>query len=227
MNTDHNTGQNTGSNIIQKRIRVDVFSDIACPFCYIGDTRLERMIEGHPELTMEWVWHPFQLQPDLPERGIPWDTFSVQKFGGLEARRSAFAHVIQAGAGEGIVFDFERMPVAPNTMNVHRLVLLASEHGLGKAMALALYKSYFSEACDVTNPHELERIAVKLGLDAATVQAMFSSDMYRDDVRSSQLEAQRLGISGVPFFIFDQKFAVSGAQPVEVFEQVLERALRV
>jgi predicted DsbA family dithiol-disulfide isomerase len=111
---------------------------IACPFCYIGDTRLERVIETHPELEMEWVWHPFQLQPDLPERGIPWDAFSVQKFGGLETRRSAFKHIIQAGASEGIRFDFEQMPVAPNTSNAHRLVLLASEKGLEKATALAL-----------------------------------------------------------------------------------------
>jgi predicted DsbA family dithiol-disulfide isomerase len=210
-----------------KMIRVDVFSDIACPFCYIGDTRLERVLASRPDLEMQWVWHPFQLQPDLPERGIPWETFSVQKFGGLEARRSAFSHVIQAGASEGIDFDFERMPVAPNTSNAHRLVLLASEHGLGKAMALALYKSYFTQAIDTTDLYELERIALEVGLTSDDVQNLFSSDLYRDEVRASQLEANRLGISGVPFFIFNQKFAVSGAQPVAVFEQALERALIV
>ncbi len=207
------------------RIRVDVFSDIACPFCYIGDTRLERVLESHPKLEMEWVWHPFQLQPDLPERGIPWDVFSVQKFGGLEARRAAFTQVIQAGASEGIEFDFERMPVAPNTHNAHRLVLLASEYGLGKAMALALYKSYFSQACDITDLAKLERVALEVGLDVVAVRALFLGDQYREDVQASQLEAQRLGISGVPFFVFNQKFAVSGAQPVEVFNQALERVL--
>jgi predicted DsbA family dithiol-disulfide isomerase len=208
-------------------IRVDVFSDIACPFCYIGDTRLERVLESHPELEMEWIWHPFQLQPDLPERGIPWATFSVQKFGGLEARRSAFAHVIQAGASEGIGFDFERMPVAPNTLNSHRLVLLASEHGLGKAMALTLYNAYFTQATDITDPNELERIALELGLDQGAVQELLSSDLYLEAVQASQLEANRMGISGVPFFVFNQKFAVSGAQPVAVFEQALERALNL
>jgi predicted DsbA family dithiol-disulfide isomerase len=206
-------------------IRVDVFSDIACPFCYIGDTRLERVLESRPDLEMEWVWHPFQLQPDLPERGIPWDEFSVQKFGGLEARRSAFAHVIQAGTSEGIEFDFERMPVAPNTTPAHRLVLFASEHGSGKAMALALYKAYFSQAIDITDLHELERIALEVGLGSDEIQNLFSSDLYRDEVQASQLEANRLGISGVPFFIFNQKFAVSGAQPLEVFDQALKRAL--
>jgi predicted DsbA family dithiol-disulfide isomerase len=204
-------------------IRVDVFSDIACPFCYIGDTRLERVLEAHPELEVEWVWHPFQLQPDLPERGIPWETFSVQKFGGTEGRRAAFAQVVNNGSSEGIEFDFEQMPVAPNTLNAHRLILLASDHGLGKAMALALYKSYFSQARDVTDPEELERIGVAVGLEAGQVQLLLSNDLYRDDVQASQLEAQRLGISSVPFFIFDQKFAVSGAQPRSVFEQALER----
>jgi predicted DsbA family dithiol-disulfide isomerase len=208
-------------------IRVDVFSDIACPFCYIGDTRLERVLALRPDLEMEWIWHPFQLQPDLPECGIAWEDFSVQKFGGLEARRSAFAHVILAGAGEGIGFDFERMPVAPNTFNAHRLVLLASEKGLGKTMALALYKSYFTEARDITDPIELERMALEVGLVSDDVQNLFSSDLYKADVRASQLEANRLDISGVPFFIFNQKFAVSGAQPFEVFEQALERALIV
>jgi predicted DsbA family dithiol-disulfide isomerase len=147
----------------------------------------------------------------------------VKKFGGLEARRSAFSHVIQAGASEGISFDFERMPVAPNTSNAHRLVLLASQHGLGKAMALAFYKAYFTQAIDITDPIELERIALEVGLVSEDIQNLFSGDLYRDEVQASQLEANRLGISGVPFFIFDQKFAVSGAQPPEVFEQALER----
>jgi predicted DsbA family dithiol-disulfide isomerase len=90
-------------------------TSIACPFCYIGDTRLERVIETHPELEMEWVWHPFQLQPDLPERGIPWDAFSVQKFGGLEARRSAFKHrtglVKRTGSGRLLVQSNVTLPV--------------------------------------------------------------------------------------------------------------------
>ena len=213
----------------ERSIRIDVFSDIACPFCYIGDARLELLLEQfratRPNLEVQWVWHPFQLQPDLPERGIPWEAFSVQKFGGLEARRSAFAHVVQAGQGEGIVFDFERMPVAPNTLNAHRLVLLASDHGLGKAMALALYRAYFSQAQDVTDPQELGRIALEVGLDAQAVEDVLAGDRFRAEVQSSQLEAQRLGISGVPFFVFDQKFAISGAQPRSVFERALERAL--
>ena len=202
-------------------IRVDVFSDIACPFCFIGDTRLERAT--HPDIKLDWVWHPFQLQPNMPERGIAWETFSVQKFGGLEARRAAFATVLQAGQNEGITFDFETMPVAPNTALAHRLVLLASKSGLGKPMALALYKAYFSQAQDITDSLILEQIAVQVGLDLNLVRVTLAGVRFRQEVEDSQLEAQRLGISGVPFFIFNQRLSLSGAQPIEVFREVLSR----
>ncbi len=206
---------------MSKLIRVDVFSDIACPFCFIGDTRLTRVFKARPDLELEWVWHPFQLQPTMPERGMAWEIFSTQKFGGLEARRAAFATVIQAGQNEGISFDFETMPVAPNTASAHRLVLFASEFGLGKPMALALYKAYFSQAQDITDNLVLEQIAVQVGLDPSFVRAMLYGARFRQEVQDSQLEAQRLGISGVPFFIFNQRLALSGAQPSEVFEEVL------
>jgi predicted DsbA family dithiol-disulfide isomerase len=134
--------------------------------------------------------------------------------------------VIQAGANEGIKFDFERMPVAPNTLNAHRLVLLASKHGLGRQMALALYRAYFSEARDVTDPLQLEVLGVSVGMEVAPLRALLSGEGHRAAVQDSQLEAQRLGISGVPFFIFDQRFAVSGAQPRAVFERALERAVQ-
>ncbi len=206
-------------------VRIDLFSDIACPFCYIAEKRLDRVLKAHSNLEYTWFWHPFQLQPDLPERGIPWDEFSVKKFGGLEQRRSAFAHVVQTAASEGITFDFERMPVAPNTQNAHRLMLLASSLERGPAMAKALYHAYFSDAKDITDPAELERIANDVGLDSSLVTNTLSSDEFKREVRSSQLEAEQLGISGVPFYIFNQKYAVSGAQPDAIFEQALTRAL--
>jgi predicted DsbA family dithiol-disulfide isomerase len=206
-------------------VRIDLFSDIACPFCYIAEKRLERVLEAHSGVDIDWFWHPFQLQPDLPERGIPWDEFSVKKFGGLEARRAAFAHVVRTATSEGITFDFERMPVAPNTQNAHRLMLLASSQKRGPAMAKTLYHAYFSEAKDITNPAELERLASEIGLDSSLVKTMLASDDFKREVHLSQLEAGQLGISGVPFYIFNQKYAVSGAQPDAIFEQALSHAL--
>lgn len=208
-----------------ERLRIDVFSDIACPFCFIGDARLERVLEARNTLEVDWHWHPFQLQPDLPERGVPWDEFSQKKFGGPQGRRAAFAQVVQNGVLEGIEFDFERMPVAPNTRDAHRLVLLASERGRGKAMARALYTAYFCAARDITDRVELERIALEVGLDSNHVRELFSGQAFLEDVQHSQLEAASLGISGVPFYIFDRRFALSGAQPAALFETAIERAL--
>jgi predicted DsbA family dithiol-disulfide isomerase len=203
-------------------LKIDVFSDIACPFCFIGDVRLERALERlHLEPT--WTWHPFQLQPDLPKRGVPWREFSECKFGGTAGRRAAFAQVIRSGSSEGIEFDFERMPVAPNTLDAHRLVLLASRHNLGKAMSRALYRAYFCDAQDITDQTVLEHIAQQVGLVAPEVRAMLTSIAFEQEVKSSQLEASKLGISGVPFYVFQNRFALSGAQPREVFERALER----
>ena len=217
----------TASDSSARAIRIDVFSDIACPFCLIGDVRLERVLNQHPDLELNWFWHPFQLQPDLPKRGVPWQEFSRQKFGNLEGRRAAFAQVVRNGSSEGIEFDFERMPVAPNTLDAHRLVLLASARGLGKPMSRALYRAYFCEARDITDPNVLEALAVSVGLEEGAVRDLLAGNEFSDEFRASQLEAAKLGISGVPFYLFNQKFALAGAQPPEMFETALERALKV
>ena len=158
---------------------------------------------------------------------MPWDEFSRQKFGSIEGRRAAFAQVVRNGSSEGIEFDFERMPVAPNTLDAHRLVLLASAQGLGKPMSRALYRAYFCQARDITDPIVLEQLAVSVGLELATVRNLVAGSEFSDEVQTSQLEAAKLGVSGVPFYVFNQKFALSGAQPPEMFEMALERALGI
>ncbi len=207
-------------------IRLDVFSDIACPFCYIGETRLARVLTAYPNLNLEWHWHPFQLQPNLPPRGVAWDVFSQQKFGGVAQRQAAFAQVVQTAANEGLVFDFDQMPVAPNTLEAHRLVMLASGFGLGKPMAMRLYKGYFSECQDITDVAILTALGLEVGVPEEAMQQLFSSDTFIHEVHNSQLEAGQMGIGGVPFFIFNLRLAVSGAQPVEVFHQAIEAALK-
>ena len=117
------------------------------------------------------------------------------------------------------------MPVAPNTLEAHRLVLYASAQGLGKAMSSALYRAYFCRALDITDPAELERTAAIVGLESVSVHEFLSGIRFQNEVRDSQAQASRLGISGVPFYIFDQKYALSGAQPPAAFETALNRAL--
>jgi predicted DsbA family dithiol-disulfide isomerase len=205
-------------------MRIDVFADIACPWCYVGERRLERALQAHPDLEVDWHWHAFQLQPQMPPRGREWQSFIVEKFGGAQNRDAAFAHVVQAGALEGIGFDFQNMPVAPNTVNAHRLVKLAERHALGQRAAETIFCAYFTEARDVTDPDVLEALGVEIGLEAARVRSFLESDELRQDVFDDQREAERLGITGVPFFVFDQKYALSGAQPLEIFQRALETA---
>ncbi len=159
----------------------------------------------------------------MPERGAAWESFIVRKFGGVENRDAAFQQVINAGALEGIAFDFVKMPVAPNTVNAHRLVLLAAQQELGKQASEALFKAYFTDARDITDPDTLEEIGAALGL--ADVRTTLRSDAFKLEVSDAQLEAERLGVSGVPFFVFDRKYALSGAQPVELFRRAIETAL--
>ena len=204
-------------------MRIDVYSDIACPWCYVGERRLKKALTAFPNLEIDWHWHAFQLQPQMPPRGVEWQGFIVQKFGGARQRDAAFAHVIESGRLEGIEFDFKNMPVAPNTVSAHRLVLMARASGVGQAVAEALFKAYFTDAQDITDPAILEQIGVAHGLTGVT--AMLESDLYVADVRDAQLEASELGVTGVPFIVFDQRYALSGAQPLEVFQRAITTAM--
>lgn len=205
---------------------IDVFSDVACPWCWIGERRLRAALDqlpsGTPRPTLRW--RPFQLQPTLPTPSTAWATFVEQKFGGLDAAQPMFAHVAQLGAEVGLPFRFERMTVAPNTANAHRLILLAAEHDRSWEAADALFQAHFSDGRDVGDRATLEAIAATIGLPAADVQALFDGTDLADEVQDSQREAARLGIRGVPFFVLDGRLGVSGAQPPEVFLAAIAQA---
>ncbi len=207
-----------------EELQIEVYADIACPWCYVGERRLERALAQRPELRVEWRWRPFQLQPDLPREGVPWEPFARAKFGGLERARMSFAHMRQVGEAEGIAFDFDRMTRAPNTADAHRLVLCARQHDLERAAADTLFRAYFSEGADVSDRDTLVRLGEQIGLDAQEVRGWLASEQGMEEVRRSQETAEQLGITGVPFYIFDGRFALSGAQPPEVFLRALDLA---
>ncbi|HEU0055479.1 MAG TPA: DsbA family oxidoreductase [Longimicrobium sp.] len=207
-------------------MKVELFSDIACPWCYIGERRLRRAMEARPGAVAEVRWRPYQLQPAMPPEGVPWGDFVERRFGGWERARPMFAHVASAGAGEGIRYDFERVASAPNTRDAHRLVLLAEREGRGYETAEALFAAYFAEGRDVGDREVLAAIAGEVGLDADAARAMLAGDDFAAAVDESQREAAELGVTGVPFFVFDGRFAISGAQPFDVFLQAIDRASR-
>ena len=203
---------------------VDVFADIACPWCYIGEANLAAALAARPHLGVERRWRPFQLQPGLPREGTPRDAFFERKFGGAEAMDAAFDHVTRAGRAAGLAFRFDRLAGAPNTTDAHRLVLLGETYGRAFETADALFEGYFADGRDLSDAQDLVAIAEHAGLPGADARALLGDGRFEADVRRSQEVAARSGISGVPLYLFGGQFALSGAQPVEAFVQALDRA---
>ncbi|HLT47200.1 MAG TPA: DsbA family oxidoreductase [Rubricoccaceae bacterium] len=201
---------------------LDVFADLACPWCYIGDARLQRALDARPHLQVERRWRPFQLQPDLPP-WQPWQAFAARKFGSAERARALFATVTEIGRREGLTFAFDAMPTAPNTADAHRLVLLGEAHGRAFETARAFFRGYFAEGRNLNDPADLVALAEAAGLPGAEAREVLAGDRFRDRVEKSQQAARRLGFAGVPFYVFDRQYTLSGAQPTEVFVEQLDR----
>ncbi len=202
---------------------LDVFADIACPWCYIGEAHLASALAQRPGIGVERRWRPFQLQPDLPREGGPADFFE-RKFGGPERREAAFAHVTRAGEATGLRFDFGRLSGAPNTTDAHRLILLGRSYGREWETVDALFEGYFADGRDLNDAQDVVAIAEHAGIPGADARELLGDDRFEADVHRGQEIARRSGISGVPLYLFGERFALSGAQPVEVFVQALDRA---
>jgi predicted DsbA family dithiol-disulfide isomerase len=207
-------------------LKIDVYADIACPWCYIGEKRLEQALSMRPDVEVELRWRPFQLRPEMPKEGVPWTEFEVQKFGGHEKAQQIFARVTATGAEDGIDFRFDKIQLAPNTLDAHRLVLLAREHGLEWEAVDALYAAHFTEGRDVSDIDTLVAVADTLGLAAGVARGYLLSDRNTEVVMESQEEAYSVGVQGVPFYVFDDRYALSGAQPVETFLWALDEVTR-
>ena len=203
-------------------MQVDVYADVVCPWCYVGERRLGSALKRRPDLDVELSWRPFQLRPEMPAEGLPWREFALEKFGGAENMSRAFDHVVAAGEPDGIRFDFDRVASAPNTVDAHRLILFAQGHGLAWPVAEALFAAYFAGGADLNDRDQLANVAAGAGLDAGDVRGYLSGGDGTAEVWAGQQEAAGLGITGVPFYVFDGRYALSGAQPVGVFANALE-----
>jgi len=203
-------------------MRIDVYADVVCPWCYVGEKRLEKALRERPDLNVERRWRPFQLRPEMPAGGVPWRPFALEKFGGEEGMRRAFAHVAAAGEPDGARFDFDRVASAPNTVDAHRLILHAAGRGGEWPMADALFRGYFAEGRDLNDPDDLAAMAADAGIDADETRALLAGDAGTQDVREGQQAAAEIGIGGVPFYVIDDLYAVSGGQPAEVWLRTLD-----
>jgi predicted DsbA family dithiol-disulfide isomerase len=205
-------------------ITVEIWSDVVCPWCYIGKRRFERALAEF-EPAVEVVWRSFQLDPDAPvreERALV-ESFAARKGLGTEQVRSMFAQVTEVAAGEGLAYDFDRVRSA-NTFDAHRLLHFAAAHGRQGELKERLLRAYFTEGEQIDDPEVLARLASEVGLDVSQARRALDDGAYADEVHGDIDTARAFGISGVPFFVFDRRLGVSGAQPVEVFTQALEKA---
>jgi predicted DsbA family dithiol-disulfide isomerase len=216
-----------------RALTIDVVSDVVCPWCYIGKRRLEAALATlaarEPERRHLIRWHPFQLNPHLPPDGVDRRTYLETKFGGPARAAQIYERVRAAGRSVDISFAFEAIARQPNTQGAHRLVAWAqatAAPGIVDALVERLFRAYFLEGRFVGDPAELARIASESGLDAAAARALLDSDRFAPEVRASNERAQAAGIDGVPFFVFDGKVAVGGAQEPGVLLDAIAAADR-
>ena len=201
-------------------LRIEVVSDVICPWCYIGKRRLEKalaLLDG--EVSAEIRWLPFQLNPGMPPQGMPRAEYRKAKFGSLERARQLDARVVTEGRGEGIEFAFDRIERTPNTVAAHALVGLAQEQGRGAAAVDALFRAYFEDASDIGDGAVLAAIAERCGVSGWPRQEGVKQ------VAALEESLRGLGISAVPTFIFARKFGVSGAHPPESLAASIRQAL--
>ncbi|HYL17300.1 MAG TPA: DsbA family oxidoreductase [Burkholderiales bacterium] len=208
-------------------VRIAVISDVVCPWCFIGKRRLESALElmrgrSNQTLDIEVVWHPFQLNSDLPAEGIERSEYIARKFG--PRAQDIYGRVSAVGRSVGIDFAFERIVRQPNAVAAHQLIAIAQDEGRQEEMVEPLFQAYFLEGVDLTRTDSLLMLAERAGLPRETARLALEDDARRQAVAAADHQARALGVSGVPFFIFDRRLAVSGAQEPEVLVRAISEA---
>jgi predicted DsbA family dithiol-disulfide isomerase len=203
-------------------ISIDIISDTVCPWCYIGKRRLEKAIAERPLYRYQVSWRPFQLNPDLPNGGMARDDYLHAKFGGADRAARVYSAVLQAGREEELHFNFAAIRHQPNTFDSHRLVRWAASAGVQGKVVERLFHRYFLEGADLGDREVLLDIAGQCGMDADLVDDLYRRDADAELVRQEEAVARKMGINGVPCFIVNGKYAVSGAQDPTVLVHVFD-----
>lgn len=203
-------------------IHIDVYSDVICPWCYVGKRRLERALrQGADRVNVEVAWRPFQLNPTMPKDGMDRTAYLRAKFGTVDAYGQLEDQVSAAGSAEGMSFAFEKITRTPNTFLAHRLIWYAGLQGRQDAVVDQLFKGYFEEGLDIGSALVAGELANRAGLQA---DQFLTSEDGTAEVKAEELVGHQLGIRGVPYFVLEETYGISGAQPVEVILSALEKA---
>lgn len=203
-------------------IRLDIFSDPVCPWCLIGKAYLDRALESRPDHPFRIEWHPFQLNPDMPRGGVDQVEYLAAKFGGKQRAIAAMMHVAEQAKRAGAEIAMEKVTRLPNTLDAHRLIHWAGIEGRQTAMVARLFRAHWRDGADIGDNATLARLAAEVGMDAGAVARLLASDADADDISARDRDARRKGVSAVPTFLIAQHYVVSGAQPVELWQQVID-----
>lgn len=210
------------------KMKVEIWSDIMCPFCYIGKRHYEEALKQFADANnIEVEWKSFQLDPTIPkpytEGKNMYQYLADSKGMSLEQSKQLHTHVVEMAAKAGLKYDFDKAVVA-NSWDAHRVIQYAKTKGKGDAIEERFFKAYFTEGRNMADAETLIELAGDIGLDKDEVKLILDGDEFSDEVRADIHKAQVIGVSGVPFFVFNDRYGVSGAQPVEVFTETLQKS---
>lgn len=204
-------------------MQIDIVSDTVCPWCYIGKRRLERALAQRPDMTFEIRWRAYRLDPFVPAEGVDRKAYMRAKFGDNPQAKAIGYALRQAGAAEGIEFAFDSIEKRPNTTDSHRLIRWASSAGVQDDVVERLFHAYFEQGRDIGNPAVLLEIASEADMDVDLVEQLLASDADRELIEKEDAFAHEMGISGVPTFIFANRFLLQGAQDSEAIVKVIDK----
>lgn len=207
----------------RKAIQIDIVSDAVCPWCYIGKRNIEAALADLPDVDAQIQWRPYQLDATIPPEGVDRRTYMERKFGGRIGE--IHTRISQAGAAAGIPFAFEQIERSPNTLDAHRLIRWSWSAGCQDAVVENLFRAFFVEGKDIGDRAVLLDVARASGMDETIVAGLLDSDSDVDEIRKEIIQAQDIGVTGVPFFIINGQFGLPGAQPPDVLKRAIGRAI--
>lgn len=208
-------------------IKVDVISDVACPWCYVGKRRFEAALKEWRGATVDVTWHPYQLDPSMRAEGMNRDTYLTNKFGSVDRVQEMTDRLTEVGRTVGIDFDFGDDWLAVNTLQMHQLLHVANKEGIGVELKERFLKAYFEDTKHLNKVDELYAITKEFGWDSDKVDAIINDSTIAEAVKNEISQYQQRGVSGVPFFVINDQYGISGAQPTEVFLEAFQSVLNV
>ena len=203
-------------------IKLEIISDPICPWCFIGKTKLDRALEKHPDHPFQIVWQPFQLNPDMPLKGMDRREYLERKFGGQTGAVGVYSQIDRAAREVGLKINFDAIERTPNTLDAHRLIHWAGIEGYQTFMVSNLFRAFFLEGRDIGDTETLCDIAGKVGMDPELVRRLLASDTDRDEIRQRDARYREMGVNSVPTFIVGEQAVVPGAQDSQFWESVID-----